>query len=41
MLLPLTKKFKMIGSRVPVPIAETIANAVKDFIKVNNVIQTI
>lgn len=38
--LPLTKKFKMIGNGVPVPLAEAVANAVKDFIKVNNVIQT-
>lgn len=38
--LPLTKKFKMIGNGVPVPLAEAVANAVKDFIKVNNIIQT-
>lgn len=38
--LPLTKKFKMIGNGVPVPLAEAIANAVKDFIKENKVIQT-
>lgn len=38
--LPLTKKFKMIGNGVPVPLAEAVANAVKDFIKVNKVIQT-
>lgn len=36
--LPLTKKFKMIGNGVPVPLAEAVANAVKDFIKVNKVI---
>jgi DNA (cytosine-5)-methyltransferase 1 len=38
--LPLTKKFKMIGNGVPVPLAEAVAKAVKDFIKVNNIIQT-
>lgn len=38
--LPLTKKFKMIGNGVPVPLAEAVANALKDFIKVNKVIQT-
>jgi len=38
--LPLTKKFKMIGNGVPVPLAEAVANAVKEFIKVNKVIQT-
>ncbi len=38
--LPLTKKFKMIGNGVPVPLAEAVANAVKDFIKVNKVIHT-
>ncbi|MBK6384890.1 MAG: DNA cytosine methyltransferase [Chitinophagaceae bacterium] len=37
--LPLTKKFKMIGNGVPVPLAESVANAVKDFIKVNKIIQ--
>lgn len=37
--LPLTKKFKMIGNGVPVPLAEAVANAVKNFIKVNKVIQ--
>ena len=37
--LPLTKKFKMIGNGVPVPLAEAVANAVKDFIKVNKIIQ--
>lgn len=38
--LPMTKKFKMIGNGVPVPLAEAVANAVKDFIQVNKVIQT-
>lgn len=38
--LPLTKKFKMIGNGVPVPLAEAVANAVKDFIKENKVIKT-
>ena len=38
--LPLTKKFKMIGNGVPVPLAEAVAIAVKEFIKMNNVIQT-
>lgn len=38
--LPLTKKFKMIGNGVPVPLAEAVANAVKDFMKINKVIQT-
>jgi len=37
--LPLSKKFKMIGNGVPVPLAEAVANAVKDFIKVNKIIQ--
>jgi DNA (cytosine-5)-methyltransferase 1 len=38
--LSLTKKFKMIGNGVPVPLAEAIANAVKDFIKIHKIIQT-
>jgi DNA (cytosine-5)-methyltransferase 1 len=37
--LPLTKKFKMIGNGVPVPLAEAVANAVQGFIKANKVIQ--
>lgn len=37
--LPLTKKFKMIGNGVPVPLAEAVANALKDFIIQNKVIQ--
>jgi len=36
--LPLNKKFKMIGNGIPVPLAEAVANAVKDFIKINKVI---
>ena len=38
--LPLSKKFKMIGNGVPVPLAEAIANAVKDFIKTHKVISS-
>jgi DNA (cytosine-5)-methyltransferase 1 len=38
--LPLSKKFKMIGNGVPVPLAKAIANAVKDFLKTNEVIKT-
>jgi len=30
--LPLSKKFKMIGNGVPVPLAEAIANAVKNYL---------
>lgn len=37
--LPLSKKFKMIGNGVPVPLAKAVANAVKDFIKDNEIIQ--
>lgn len=37
--LPLSKKFKMVGNGVPVPLAEAVANAIKDFIKVNKIIQ--
>lgn len=37
--LPLTKKFKMIGNGVPVPLAEAVANAVKDFINENEIIK--
>ena len=36
--LPLSKKFKMIGNGVPVPLAEAVANAVKDFLQINNII---
>ena len=39
--LPLSKKFKMIGNGVPVPLAKAIATAIKNFIEVNNVIQTV
>lgn len=38
--LPLTKKFKMIGNGVPVPLAEAVATALKDFIKINKIIKT-
>jgi DNA (cytosine-5)-methyltransferase 1 len=38
--LPLSKKFKMIGNGVPVPLAKAVANAVKKFLKDNTVIQT-
>ena len=38
--LPLTKKFKMIGNGVPVPLAEAIAKALKDFIMVNKIIHS-
>lgn len=38
--LPLSKKFKMIGNGVPVPLAEAVANALKNFIIDNNVIHT-
>lgn len=31
--LPLSKKFKMIGNGVPVPLAEAVAFAIKDFLK--------
>jgi len=39
--LPLTKKFKMIGNGVPVPLAEAVANAVKSFLKENLLIKKI
>jgi DNA (cytosine-5)-methyltransferase 1 len=38
--LPLSKKFKMIGNGVPVPLAEAVANALKNFIIDNKVIHT-
>jgi len=38
--LPLSKKFKMIGNGVPVPLAEAVANAIKDFLYDHHVIQT-
>ena len=37
--LSLSKKFKMIGNGVPVPLAEAVANALKDFIIMNDVIE--
>lgn len=36
--LPITKKFKMIGNGVPVPLAEAVANAVRDFIYENKIV---
>lgn len=36
--LPLSKKFKMIGNGVPVPLAEAVAKALKDFLKRNIII---
>lgn len=36
--LPLSKKFKMIGNGVPVPLAEAVANSMIDFIKTYNII---
>jgi DNA (cytosine-5)-methyltransferase 1 len=38
--LPLSKKFKMIGNGVPVPLAEAVANSMKDFLVVHKVINT-
>ena len=37
--LSLTKKFKMIGNGVPVPLAEAVANALKVFLKEKKVIE--
>jgi len=37
--LPLSKKFKMIGNGVPVPLAKAVAEAVKEFITANKVIK--
>lgn len=39
--LSLTKKFKMIGNGVPVPLAEAIATALHTFIKENGIIQKV
>lgn len=36
--LPLSKKFKMIGNGVPVPLAEAVAKALKDFLRRNKII---
>lgn len=36
--LSLSKKFKMIGNGVPVPLAKAIAESLKDFIRVNEII---
>lgn len=38
--LPLTKKFKMIGNGVPVPLAEAVALSMKHFLQANNVIRS-
>ncbi len=38
--LPLSKKFKMIGNGVPVPLAKAVATAVKSFLKDHEVIKT-
>jgi len=37
--LSLSKKFKMIGNGVPVPLAEAVANALRKFLKANNVVK--
>jgi DNA (cytosine-5)-methyltransferase 1 len=37
--LPLTKKFKMIGNGVPVPLAEAVASSMKHFLLFNNVLE--
>ena len=37
--LPLSKKFKMIGNGVPVPLAEAVANSIKSFLIDNKIIQ--
>lgn len=37
--ISLSKKFKMIGNGVPVPLAKAVAEALKDFIKVNKIIK--
>lgn len=39
--LPLSKKFKMIGNGVPVPLAEAVAYSIKDYLKINGVIKNI
>jgi DNA (cytosine-5)-methyltransferase 1 len=39
--LPLSKKFKMIGNGVPVPMAEAVANAMKYFLKENRILKAI
>jgi DNA (cytosine-5)-methyltransferase 1 len=38
--LPFSKKFKMIGNGVPVPLAEAVAYAIKEFITINKIIKT-
>lgn len=37
--LSLSKKFKMIGNGVPVPLAKAVADALKDFININEIIK--
>jgi DNA (cytosine-5)-methyltransferase 1 len=37
--LPLSRKFKMIGNGVPVPLAEAVANSIKSFLIDNRIIQ--
>jgi len=37
--LPLSKKFKMIGNGVPVPLAKAVAVALKTFIKDSKIIK--
>ncbi len=34
--LPMSKKFKMIGNGVPVPLAKAVADSLKDFLIINN-----
>jgi len=36
--ISLSKKFKMIGNGVPVPLAKAVADALKDFLIINNII---
>lgn len=36
--LPMTKKFKMIGNGVPVPLAKAVADALKDFLLTNEIL---
>jgi DNA (cytosine-5)-methyltransferase 1 len=38
--LPLSKKFKMIGNGVPVPLAEAVANALNNFLENNEILKT-
>ena len=36
--LPMTKKFKMIGNGVPVPLAKAVADKLKDFLLTNEIL---